>query len=212
MAPSMRERAGSESHVVCDKTAVYDRWFQYADQDRDGRVTGKDAVGFFERSDLSREVLFKVSRQLCMHASIAEAPCTAYMHAAASSCRVGACATCLAASAPAARALLTWHLVHTHAGVGDGKQQQDRLPGQGGVPQGHGHHLARPKGVLAVTTSRAAQPGVPCTRLAVLLWEGMGAGNAALLCLVNTACSRLMSSQVGSQPARKIGRQAGRCT
>ena len=70
MAPSMRERAGSESHVVCDKTAVYDRWFQYADQDRDGRVTGKDAVGFFERSDLSREVLFKVSRQMCMHASM----------------------------------------------------------------------------------------------------------------------------------------------
>ncbi|GAX73326.1 hypothetical protein CEUSTIGMA_g780.t1 [Chlamydomonas eustigma] len=39
---------------------VYDRWFQFADQDRDGRVTGKDAVIFFEKSELSREVLFKV--------------------------------------------------------------------------------------------------------------------------------------------------------
>lgn len=39
---------------------VYDRWFQFADGDRDGRVTGKDAVVFFEKSGLPREVLAKV--------------------------------------------------------------------------------------------------------------------------------------------------------
>lgn len=41
-------------------TAQYDRWFQVADSDRDGRVTGKDAVGFFEKSGLPREVLAKI--------------------------------------------------------------------------------------------------------------------------------------------------------
>ena len=34
----------------------YDRWFQTADSDRDGRVTGGDAVTFFGRSGLPREV------------------------------------------------------------------------------------------------------------------------------------------------------------
>lgn len=42
--------------------AVYDRWFQIADADRDGRVTGQDAVHFFERSGLPREVLAKVRK------------------------------------------------------------------------------------------------------------------------------------------------------
>lgn len=41
-------------------TAGYDRWFAIADSDRDGRVTGKDAVEFFQRSGLPREVLAKV--------------------------------------------------------------------------------------------------------------------------------------------------------
>mmetsp|Transcript_17926 Transcript_17926/g.38464 ORF Transcript_17926/g.38464 Transcript_17926/m.38464 type:complete len:626 (+) Transcript_17926:389-2266(+) len=41
-------------------TMIYDRWFQLADSDHDGRVTGKDAVAFFERSGLSREVLAKI--------------------------------------------------------------------------------------------------------------------------------------------------------
>lgn len=40
--------------------AIYDRWFQFADQDKDLRVTGKDAVAFFEKSELPREILFKV--------------------------------------------------------------------------------------------------------------------------------------------------------
>ncbi|GLC45016.1 hypothetical protein PLESTM_001675900 [Pleodorina starrii] len=38
----------------------YDRWFQSADSDRDGRVTGGDAVAFFGRSGLPREVLATV--------------------------------------------------------------------------------------------------------------------------------------------------------
>ncbi|KAG2500095.1 hypothetical protein HYH03_001679 [Edaphochlamys debaryana] len=38
----------------------YDRWFQTADSDRDGRVTGGDAVAFFGRSGLPREVLATV--------------------------------------------------------------------------------------------------------------------------------------------------------
>ncbi|MEW5318543.1 MAG: hypothetical protein WDW38_009759 [Sanguina aurantia] len=39
---------------------AYDRWFAIADADRDGRVTGKDAVGFFAQSGLPREELAKV--------------------------------------------------------------------------------------------------------------------------------------------------------
>lgn len=34
--------------------AVYDKWFRVADADNDGRVTGKDAVTFFERAKLDR--------------------------------------------------------------------------------------------------------------------------------------------------------------
>lgn len=41
-------------------SAAYDRWFATADADSDGRVTGKDAVTFFQRSGLPREVLSKV--------------------------------------------------------------------------------------------------------------------------------------------------------
>eukprot|EP00775_Hariotina_reticulata_P005540 gene5540-5776_t len=40
--------------------ATYDRWFKVADQDQDGRVTGGDAVVFFQRSGLPKEVLAKV--------------------------------------------------------------------------------------------------------------------------------------------------------
>ena len=57
--------AGAQGNVGTQQpsgthTSVYDAWFQFADSDRDGRVTGKDAVGFFEKSGLSREVLAKV--------------------------------------------------------------------------------------------------------------------------------------------------------
>ncbi|KAF8073195.1 EHD1 [Scenedesmus sp. PABB004] len=40
--------------------AIYDRWFKVADADQDGRVTGADAVAFFQRSGLPKEVLAKV--------------------------------------------------------------------------------------------------------------------------------------------------------
>eukprot|EP00889_Picochlorum_renovo_P007765 jgi/Picre1/34795/NNA_002261.t1 len=39
---------------------LYQNWFRLADSDGDGRVTGADAVGFFERSGLPREQLAKV--------------------------------------------------------------------------------------------------------------------------------------------------------
>ncbi|KAL4430913.1 hypothetical protein ABPG75_006169 [Micractinium tetrahymenae] len=45
------------------KLAVHDmyrRWFQMADADNDGRLTGQDAVRFFERSDLPRDILARV--------------------------------------------------------------------------------------------------------------------------------------------------------
>ncbi|GFH11215.1 uncharacterized protein HaLaN_06682, partial [Haematococcus lacustris] len=45
---------------MAQNTLVYDRWFAFADTDRDGRVTGKDAVSFFEKSGLPRDVLAKV--------------------------------------------------------------------------------------------------------------------------------------------------------
>lgn len=51
------------SHSPRDQGAdrgAFDRLFQFADTDRDGRVTGKDAVVFFEKSGLAREVLAKV--------------------------------------------------------------------------------------------------------------------------------------------------------
>ena len=36
---------------------IYRQWFQIADADRDGRLTGADAVKFFGRSGLQREAL-----------------------------------------------------------------------------------------------------------------------------------------------------------
>lgn len=45
---------------VMDKKKLYGLWFMTADADRDGRVTGKDAVNFFAYSGLTREVLARV--------------------------------------------------------------------------------------------------------------------------------------------------------
>jgi len=39
---------------------LYNHWFQMADKDKDGRITGPDAVKFFSRSDLPRDLLAKV--------------------------------------------------------------------------------------------------------------------------------------------------------
>lgn len=64
--PSMRHGVDEGGMVMQGRPAptsnqmIFDRWFQFADRDSDGRVTGKDAVGFFEKSELPRDVLFKV--------------------------------------------------------------------------------------------------------------------------------------------------------
>lgn len=41
-------------------SVVFDRWFAIADADCDGRVTGQDAVLFFARSGLPKDVLARV--------------------------------------------------------------------------------------------------------------------------------------------------------
>lgn len=46
--------------MAIPNAAVYDSWFATADGDRDGRVTGADAVQFFDRSGLPRDVLARV--------------------------------------------------------------------------------------------------------------------------------------------------------
>ncbi|GMH45278.1 hypothetical protein BSKO_13235 [Bryopsis sp. KO-2023] len=43
-----------------NNTPTYDKWFAYADSDEDGRLSGPDAVKFFERSGLPRDILAKV--------------------------------------------------------------------------------------------------------------------------------------------------------
>ncbi|KAK3236292.1 hypothetical protein CYMTET_53556, partial [Cymbomonas tetramitiformis] len=43
-----------------DHAPTYSRWFMLADTDRDGRVTGADAVQFFSKSGLAKETLAKV--------------------------------------------------------------------------------------------------------------------------------------------------------
>lgn len=43
-----------------DTSDLFDQWFRIADADRDGRVSGPEAVTFFQRSRLPQETLFKV--------------------------------------------------------------------------------------------------------------------------------------------------------
>ena len=50
------EPAADPPRAVSDED-VYKRWFGLADQDQDGRVTGKDAVEFFGLSGLPKEAL-----------------------------------------------------------------------------------------------------------------------------------------------------------
>lgn len=45
---------------VVDQEALYGQWFQLADTDHDNKLTGPDAVKFFERSGLPRQNLAKV--------------------------------------------------------------------------------------------------------------------------------------------------------
>jgi EH domain-containing protein 1 len=43
-----------------DHEASYGSWFQLADEDQDGRLTGGDAVKFFSRSGLAKDMLAKI--------------------------------------------------------------------------------------------------------------------------------------------------------
>lgn len=43
---------------------LFDNWFRVADKDRDGKVSGGEAVEFFQRSKLPQAVLFQVSHLL----------------------------------------------------------------------------------------------------------------------------------------------------
>eukprot|EP01023_Acetabularia_acetabulum_P005283 TRINITY_DN12158_c0_g1_i2.p1 TRINITY_DN12158_c0_g1~~TRINITY_DN12158_c0_g1_i2.p1 ORF type:complete len:593 (-),score=84.80 TRINITY_DN12158_c0_g1_i2:227-1900(-) len=45
---------------VTAANTTFDLWFDFVDTDRDGRVMGNDAVSFFQRSQLPRDVLAKV--------------------------------------------------------------------------------------------------------------------------------------------------------
>lgn len=44
---------------------LFDSWFRLADRDRDGRVSGGEAVDFFQRANLNQDTLFKVCIQSC---------------------------------------------------------------------------------------------------------------------------------------------------
>lgn len=44
-----------------DTSDLFDQWFRIADTDRDGRISGPEAVTFFQRSKLPQDTLFKVS-------------------------------------------------------------------------------------------------------------------------------------------------------
>ncbi|DBA71146.1 hypothetical protein WJX79_000852 [Trebouxia sp. C0005] len=46
--------------ITLDRDTLYSSWFQLADTDHDNKLTGPDAVKFFERSQLPRPILAKV--------------------------------------------------------------------------------------------------------------------------------------------------------
>ena len=49
---------------------LFDNWFRIADRDRDGVVSGAEAVEFFQRSNLGQETLFQVGHgSICDTAS-----------------------------------------------------------------------------------------------------------------------------------------------
>ena len=45
---------------------LFDAYFRRADADRDGRISGQEAVSFFQGANLNREVLAKV----CLSSSL----------------------------------------------------------------------------------------------------------------------------------------------
>ena len=46
---------------------LFDNWFRIADKDRDGVVSGAEAVEFFQRSNLGQETLFQVGHLHNLH-------------------------------------------------------------------------------------------------------------------------------------------------
>lgn len=55
-----------------DTSDLFDQWFRIADTDRDGRISGQEAVVFFQRSRLPQDTLFKVVRGLEAAARLSE--------------------------------------------------------------------------------------------------------------------------------------------
>eukprot|EP00899_Mesostigma_viride_P011205 jgi/Mesvir1/20085/Mv13333-RA.1 len=60
MSVEERYAAYHKSNPFKQKVTEADMWFEIADTDRDGRLIGKDAVAFFQRSRLPKEVLQRV--------------------------------------------------------------------------------------------------------------------------------------------------------
>ncbi|KAM3298643.1 hypothetical protein ACQJBY_040233 [Aegilops geniculata] len=60
MASSSADSSPTRSWGLKEQRSVYLRWFYLADDDADGRLTGKDALKFFAMSNLSREDLKQV--------------------------------------------------------------------------------------------------------------------------------------------------------
>lgn len=48
---------------------LFDNWFRVADKDRDGVISGMEAVEFFQRSKLPQGTLFKVSQRISLSQS-----------------------------------------------------------------------------------------------------------------------------------------------
>lgn len=88
--------------------AVYDRWFQVADNDHDGRVTAQDAVPFLERSGLPREMLAKVSAAEALLAPLKPHERTARCGIVRTLPRHAAACACLCLPSAACRVSMAW--------------------------------------------------------------------------------------------------------
>ncbi|RRT75857.1 hypothetical protein B296_00009796 [Ensete ventricosum] len=58
--PAMNLMASSRASCSKEQQKIYQQWFAVADKDRDGRITGNDALKFFAMSKLSRPELKQV--------------------------------------------------------------------------------------------------------------------------------------------------------
>ena len=61
--------------MASDTSDLFDRWFRVADQDRDGRISGQEAVAFYQRSGLNQETLFKVASYRVLALGTHDNPC-----------------------------------------------------------------------------------------------------------------------------------------